>query len=87
MKLSSRGQLWLIAALLAAVAGLMGYQLVDALRRGVVLAFSRVGHSTAYALADQPKQYCLTVVGLATIATTLIVLTAVTAHVARKLPS
>lgn len=85
MKFSDSWQLWFIAAFLAVMVGLLGYQIVDGLIRGVVVAFSRVGPSTAYSLVDQPKQYWLTLVGLAAVEIVLIVLTVGTAWMARKI--
>ncbi|MDU9042799.1 hypothetical protein NHG97_29340 [Pseudomonas corrugata] len=82
---SHQWQLWFIAVVLVVVVGLLGYQLVDGLIRGVVVAYSRVGPSTAYSLAVQPKQYWFTMGGLAIVEIALVLLTAGTVWLAKKI--
>lgn len=85
MKRSESWSFWCIAAVLTVVVGLLGYQIIDGVIRGVTVAFSRVGPSTTYTLVGQPKQYWLTLIGLAVVETFLIVLTLGIVWLARKI--
>ncbi|WPN96460.1 hypothetical protein [Pseudomonas sp. MUP55] len=75
MKRSDSRSFWCITAVLIVVVGLLGYQIVDGLIRGVIVAFSRVGPSTTYTLLEQPKQYWMTLGWLAIVEAFLIAMT------------
>ena len=51
-----------MTAVMTFIVGLSGYQIIDGLIRGVIVAYSRVGPSTTYTLVAQPKQYWVTLI-------------------------
>ncbi|KMT57138.1 hypothetical protein [Pseudomonas fildesensis] len=85
MKRSQSRSFWCITAVLTVIVGLLGYQIIDGLTRGVVVAFSRVGPSITYTLVEQPKQYWFNIIWLAGIEIFLIAVTLVTAWIAREM--
>nr|WP_314569229.1 hypothetical protein [uncultured Pseudomonas sp.] len=85
MKRSGSWSFWCITAVLTVIVGLLGYQIIDGLIRGVVVAFSRVGPSITYTLEGQSKQYWATIVGLAVVEFFLIALTFGTAWISREM--
>ena len=66
------------------IAGLHGYLMVEALLRGVAVSYSRIGPSTTYTLAGQPKMYWFTLIWNAMIEVLLIAVTLGVAWVARE---
>ncbi len=85
MKRSNSRSFWCITAALTFIVGLSGYQIVDALIRGVVVAFSRVGPSASYTLLGEPKQYWTNLIWLAIFEVVFIALTLGTAWIAREM--
>ena len=75
MKRSYSRSFWCVTAALAVCTGLLGYQIVDGLIRGVIVAFSRVGPCATYTLLEQPKQYWMTLIWLAIVEIFLIAMT------------
>lgn len=84
MRRSDSFSFWCITAVMVVVAGLHGYLIVEQLLRGVAVSYSRVGPSTTYTLAGQPKMYWFTLIWNAMVEVLFIAIALGAAWVARE---
>ena len=84
MKRSDSFSLWCITAVLVVVVGLHGYLIVEGIIRGVAVSYSRLGPSTTYTLAGQPKMYWFTLIWNAMVEVLYIAMTVGAAWIARE---
>ena len=85
MKRSDSRSFWIMTAVMTLIVGLLGYQIIDGLIRGVVVSHSRVRPSITYTLVAQPKQYWVTLIWLVIVEIFFIALTLGTAWLAREI--
>ena len=85
MKRSDSRSFWIMTAVMTLIVGLLGYQIIDGLIRGVVVSHSRVRPSITYTLVAQPKQYWAPLIWLAIVETFLIAVTLGNAWISREI--